>query len=124
MTGAGLPEHELSVSGGGGGIAPNSLTGGGAGVVGGGIVKVELDPSLHRTVHSVSKEWTGAPPILSILRNERHKRYLKESREGFAYCNHCDHEYNDADAITIEDEKSCPNCKQPEFKTYYHKESE
>jgi hypothetical protein len=58
--------------------------------------------------------------LLEQLVGERLKRELKDSREGLAFCNHCDAEYTDAQVITIEDEKSCPECKNPEKKTYYY----
>lgn len=58
--------------------------------------------------------------LLEQLVAKRHARHLKELREGLAYCNHCGGEYTDAQVIVIEDEKSCPNCKKPEMKTYYY----
>jgi hypothetical protein len=53
-------------------------------------------------------------------RQEKKKLWLSNWSEGLAYCYHCDHEYTDAQAIEHKDEKSCPNCKNPERKTYYY----
>lgn len=61
--------------------------------------------------------------ILSILdkaRQEKKKLWLSNWSEGLAYCYHCDQEYTDAQVIVHEDEKSCPQCKNPERKTYYY----
>lgn len=60
--------------------------------------------------------------LLEDMRKERRAQILKDTREGLAFCNQCDGEYTDIQTITIEDEKSCPHCKNPENKTYYHQD--
>ena len=58
------------------------------------------------------------------LLNERikanRKRWYKDWGEGLAHCNECDYDYTDLEAVMIDDESSCPNCKKPEHKTYYY----
>ena len=58
--------------------------------------------------------------LLDELKRERHKRWMRDWSDRLAYCYHCDHEYTDAQVIVHEEEKSCPNCKNPEQKTYYY----
>jgi hypothetical protein len=58
--------------------------------------------------------------ILDTMRKERHERWLRDWSEGLASCYHCDEDYINAQVIVIDDEKSCPHCKNPERKTYYY----
>jgi hypothetical protein len=51
---------------------------------------------------------------------ESRRRWLSDWGSGLAYCNMCDHEYTDLQAVTIDDESSCPACKKPEDKSYYY----
>jgi len=56
---------------------------------------------------------------LEAIRETNRKRWLMDWHNGLASCLNCDHEYINAQAILHNDEKSCPNCKEPENKRYY-----
>ena len=57
---------------------------------------------------------------LEQLQRERHKRWMQNWSDGLASCYHCDEEYTDAQVIVVNEENSCPHCKNPERKTYYY----
>ena len=57
---------------------------------------------------------------LEDLRKRKHQEWLRDWRNGLAYCLECDHEYTNSQTIVNDDEKSCPNCKKPESKKYYY----
>ena len=57
---------------------------------------------------------------LSKRKIEANRRWLADWGSGLAYCNMCNHEYADLQAVTIDDESSCPGCKKPEDKSYYY----
>jgi hypothetical protein len=57
---------------------------------------------------------------LNTIRIQRLERWLRDWKDGLAYCNHCVKEYKDSDIVVIDEEKSCPHCKVPENKTYYY----
>jgi predicted Zn-ribbon and HTH transcriptional regulator len=61
-----------------------------------------------------------ANSLLNERKKEANRRWFKDWGEGLAYCNECDHEYTDLQAVIIEEESSCPSCKNPERKTYYY----
>ena len=61
-----------------------------------------------------------ANSVLNERIKESRRRWLKDWGEGLAYCYHCDHEYTDLQAVIIDEELSCPGCKNPERKTYYY----
>ena len=48
------------------------------------------------------------------------RQWMQDWGSGLAYCNDCGHEYVDLQAVTIDNESSCPGCKKPEWKTYYY----
>ena len=59
---------------------------------------------------------------MSELKNrgiQRRKAWIKAWAEGLACCYYCDKEYTDSEVIVVNEEKSCPHCKNPERKTYY-----
>lgn len=58
--------------------------------------------------------------VLADLQKKRHQAWMRDWSEGLACCYHCDTEYTDAQVIVVDEEKSCPNCKNPERKTYYY----
>jgi predicted Zn-ribbon and HTH transcriptional regulator len=58
--------------------------------------------------------------LLENSRRERRKREHEDCLAGLAYCNMCGKEYTNAEIVTIEDELSCPHCKEPENKTIYY----
>jgi hypothetical protein len=60
--------------------------------------------------------------LLEEMMAQRRLRVAKDMRDGLANCKHCDGDYVENQVIIIEDEKSCPYCKNPEFKTYYHRD--
>ena len=51
---------------------------------------------------------------------KRRKAWIKNWSEGLAFCYYCDKEYTDAEVVVINEEKSCPHCKNIERKTYYY----
>ena len=57
---------------------------------------------------------------LEQLQRERHQRWIKNWSERLACCLNCDEEYTDAQVIVVNEEKSCPHCKEPEHKYYYY----
>jgi hypothetical protein len=58
--------------------------------------------------------------LLEDMRKEKRENVYKATQEGLANCKHCDGDYVRNQVIIIEDEKSCPYCKNPEYKTYYY----
>lgn len=48
------------------------------------------------------------------------RQWLSDWGSGLAYCNHCNHEYADLQAVIIEDVLCCPECRKPEMKSYYY----
>lgn len=58
--------------------------------------------------------------VLEKMRKERHERWIRDWSERLACCLNCDKEYTDAQVIVVNDEKSCPHCKEPEHKMYYY----
>jgi hypothetical protein len=58
--------------------------------------------------------------VLETMRKERHQRWLRDWSDGLACCYYCDKEYTDAQVVVVNEEKSCPYCKEPERKTYYY----
>ncbi len=54
------------------------------------------------------------------MQKRRHRVWIRDWSDGLAYCRECDHEYTNAQTIIVDEEKSCPNCKKPENKTYYY----
>lgn len=59
----------------------------------------------------------------SVL-NERirasRRQWIKDWGAGLAYCNECDKEYTDLEAIIFDELLHCPGCSKPENKTYYY----
>jgi phage FluMu protein Com len=58
--------------------------------------------------------------VIEQLQRERRQRWLRDWGVGLASCYYCDKEYADAEVIVLNEEKSCPHCKEPERKTYYY----
>lgn len=58
--------------------------------------------------------------LLTKYQKERHQRWIRDWSDGLAYCCNCDNEYTKAQVIVVNEEKSCPHCKEPENKTYYY----
>ena len=58
--------------------------------------------------------------VIEQLQRERRQRWLRDWGAGLASCYYCDKEYTDAEVIVVNEEKSCPHCKEPERKSYYY----
>jgi hypothetical protein len=58
--------------------------------------------------------------LLAKMRKDRHDRWIRDWSDGLASCYHCDTDYTIAEIVVINEEKSCPHCKNPEHKTYYY----
>jgi hypothetical protein len=58
--------------------------------------------------------------VLDEIRRKRRELWLKNWSERLAWCLNCDGEYTDAQVIVVNEEKSCPHCKEPERKMYYY----
>ena len=57
---------------------------------------------------------------LNQLVSLNRKIWLQHWSQGFGYCNNCDKEYADIDAIIYQEVSHCPGCKEPENKSYYY----
>lgn len=58
--------------------------------------------------------------LLAKMRKDRHDRWIRDWSDGLANCHTCDTDYTKAQVIIHNDEKSCPNCKSPENRTFYY----
>jgi hypothetical protein len=58
--------------------------------------------------------------LLTDYQKKKHQLWMKEWGDRLACCSNCDEEYTDAQVIVVNEEKSCPHCKKPEYKTYYY----
>ena len=58
--------------------------------------------------------------LLDELRERNRERWIAAWRDRLGNCRNCDMDYIDSQAVVIDDEKSCPNCKKPEDKSYYY----
>lgn len=64
-------------------------------------------------------EYTANEKLNQRMRMNR-EIWLMQWSQGLGYCNNCDKEYGDIDAILFQDVTHCPGCKKPENKSYYY----
>lgn len=64
-------------------------------------------------------EYTANEKLKQTINLSR-KIWLQNWSQGLAYCNLCQKEYTDIDAIIYQEVSHCPGCKEPENKTYYY----
>lgn len=64
-------------------------------------------------------EYTANEKLNQRMRMNR-EIWLMQWSQGLGYCNNCDKEYGDIDAILYEGVTHCPGCKEPENKSYYY----